>query len=149
MKLKKEYAAPCGLYCGVCGIRIAHENNDDNFKERLAPIYGLTAADIRCGGCLSDEPFIMCQMCNIKTCTREKGYEGCHECAEFPCKHIDEFPIAVGKRVILRSIPAWRELKTAAWMEAEEKRYICPKCGYKLFRGAKRCRQCKESVDLD
>jgi len=67
----------------------------------------------------------------------------------FPCKHIDEFPIAVGKRVILRSIPAWRELKTAAWMEAEEKRYTCPNCGYKLFRGVKRCRRCKESVDLD
>jgi hypothetical protein len=75
MELRKEYAAPCGLYCGVCGIRMAHENNDDNFKERLAPVYGLTAADIRCGGCLSDEPFVMCQMCNIKTCTREKGYE--------------------------------------------------------------------------
>ncbi|HAR99376.1 MAG TPA: hypothetical protein DCS11_10910 [Syntrophus sp. (in: bacteria)] len=149
MEPRKEFAAPCGLYCGVCGIRIAHENNDENFKERLAPIYGLTAADIRCKGCLSDDPFVLCRACRIKTCTQEKGYEGCHQCAEFPCRFIEEFPIAVGKQVILRAIPQWREQGTAAWMAAEEKRYLCPHCGYKLFRGAKRCRKCKEPVALD
>ena len=32
---------------------------------------------------------------------------------------------------------------------AEEERYKCPECGYMLFRGAKRCRNCKTEVDLD
>ena len=105
--------------------------------------------DIRCKGCLSDEPFVYCNTCPIKSCALEKGIEGCHRCDDFPCSYIDAFPLPVGKKVILRAIPTWRELGTDRWMEEEEKRYHCPHCGYVLFRGARRCRNCKEEVDLD
>jgi predicted RNA-binding Zn-ribbon protein involved in translation (DUF1610 family) len=79
----------------------------------------------------------------------EKSYEGCHQCDDFPCNMIEDFPQPVGKKVILRAIPSWRELGTEKWVEEEEKRYLCPNCGYKLFRGANRCRNCKEPVDQD
>jgi predicted RNA-binding Zn-ribbon protein involved in translation (DUF1610 family) len=49
----------------------------------------------------------------------------------------------------LRAVPRWREIGTEKWMEEEDKRYICPHCGYPTFRGAKRCRECKNPVDLD
>jgi len=149
MEDKKRFAAPCGLYCGVCGIYIAHKDNNMKFKERLAGVYGVNVEDIRCEGCLADDVFFYCRTCPIKSCVAEKGIEGCHQCDEFPCKLIDDFPMPVGKKVILRSIPAWRELGTEKWMEEEEKRYHCPNCGYPLFRGAKRCRNCKEGVDVD
>lgn len=149
MSMRKELAAPCGLYCGVCGIYIAHRDKNDKFKERLATVYNVPVEQIRCQGCLSDDVFVYCQVCPIKSCTEEKGLEGCHQCDDFPCSLIDDFPLPVGKKVILRSIPAWRELGTRRWMEEEEKRYHCPNCGYLLFRGVKRCRNCKESVDLD
>jgi predicted RNA-binding Zn-ribbon protein involved in translation (DUF1610 family) len=55
----------------------------------------------------------------------------------------------VGKKVILRAIPAWRALGTEAFVAQEERRYTCPSCGLALFRGAKSCRQCKTAVDLD
>jgi len=156
MESRKGLAAPCGLYCGVCGVYIAHRENNLKFKERLRDFYqkGLGAAtlvvdDIRCEGCLSGVISIFCQTCQIRSCTIEKGIEGCHQCSDFPCKYIDEFPIPVGKKVILRAIPTWRELGTEKWMEEEEKRYHCPHCGNKLFRGAKRCRNCREPVDVD
>jgi predicted RNA-binding Zn-ribbon protein involved in translation (DUF1610 family) len=149
MEVKRELAAPCGLYCGVCAIRIAHRDNNEKFKEKLAPMYGVKPEDLRCEGCLSDDVFFYCKVCPIKDCTREKGYEGCNECDEFPCKIIDDFPVPVGRKVMLRSVPAWRELGTERWMEEEEKRYSCPHCGTLLFRGARRCRNCKEEVDLD
>ncbi len=151
MNVQKELLAPCGLYCGVCGIRIAHANNDLKFKEKLAPIYGLKPEEIHCAGCKGnpDDVIVFCRMCPIKSCTTERGHEGCHQCDEFPCKHIESFPIAVGKKVILRAIPQWRQLGTEKWVEEEEKRYHCPKCGYQAFRGAKRCRECKEPLDLD
>lgn len=105
--------------------------------------------EIACEGCLSERPFAFCLTCPIKSCTENKGIEGCHQCADFPCRFIEDFPIEVGKRVILRAIPTWRELGTEKWMEEEEKRYICPACSYPAFRGAKRCRQCRAPFDLD
>jgi len=55
----------------------------------------------------------------------------------------------VGKKVILRAIPEWRELGTEKWVAAEEKRYHCPECGNSIFRGAKRCNKCKNPVNVD
>ncbi len=163
MALNPDFVAPCGLYCGVCAIYIAHRDGNQKFKERLVGLYQggvegkgtlpggaeLTAEDIKCQGCLSREPFVFCRQCKIKECTQAKGYEGCHQCAEFPCAYIDHFPMAIGKKVILRAIPYWREVGTEKWIEDEQARYVCPQCGNKLFRGATRCNQCKTAVDLD
>jgi Protein of unknown function (DUF3795) len=157
MKIKPEYLAPCGLYCGVCAILYATQENDMKFKERLVGLYkgrlpqseNLSVKDIRCKGCLSDEPFTYCRKCDIKDCAAGKGYSGCHECGDFPCDLIEDFPMPVGKRVILRAVPHRRGMGTEKWVEDEEGRYHCPSCGHKLFRGAKRCNMCKAEVDLD
>ncbi|MCU0596529.1 MAG: DUF3795 domain-containing protein [Desulfobacterota bacterium] len=163
MDMKKELLAPCGLYCGVCAIYIAHRDNNQRFKEVLANLYrggvpgkgtlphaaNLTADDIRCKGCLSDEQFMHCRQCEIRACTEKKGYEGCHQCDDFPCSHIHNFPMTVGKKVILRAISYWREVGTEKWVEDEEARYVCPECGNKVFRGAVKCNHCKAKLDLD
>jgi len=150
MEIDKALLAPCGLYCGVCGILIAHRDDNEKFKARLSTVYGLEPDQIRCEGCLAEEGvFEYCKVCPIKSCTRERGYEGCHQCDDFPCGYIENFPMPVGKKVMLRAIPQWREMGTEAWVAAEIERYHCPHCGYELFRGAKRCRSCKEPVDVD
>ena len=163
MDIKKEWLAPCGLYCGVCAIMMAHRDNNQKLKERLANLYkgevpgkgtlpnseNLSAEDIRCHGCLSDDLFMHCKQCEIRTCTREKGYTGCHQCDEFPCQYIEHFPMTVGKKVILRAIPYRREVGTEKWIQDEEARYVCPECGNKVFRGAIKCNQCKAKLDLD
>lgn len=163
MKINPELVAPCGLYCGVCAIYIAHRDQNLKLKERLLALYkgdvlgkgklpgseALTIDDIHCRGCLSHEPFMHCQQCEIRRCTREKGYTGCHQCAEFPCPHIEHFPMVVGKKVILRAVPYWRQVGTEKWIEDEEARYICPTCGNKVFRGAMKCNRCKSDLDLD
>jgi hypothetical protein len=163
MTINPDFVAPCGLYCGVCAIYIAHRDNNRKFKERLAGLYKgqvagkgalpgsetLSADDIRCNGCLSEDRFMHCKQCEIRACAQEKGYKGCQECDEFPCRHIEKFPMAVGKKVILRAVPYWRAVGTEKWIEDEEARYICPECGNKVFRGAVKCNQCKAELDLD
>jgi hypothetical protein len=163
MKFDPYLVAPCGLYCGVCAIYIAHRDDNQKFKERLLNVYqgkvhgkgklpnaeDLSVEDIRCRGCVSDDRFMHCQQCDIRDCSREKVFTGCHQCNEFPCHRIAGFPMAVGKKVILRAIPHWREVGTEKWIEDEEARYICPECGNKLFRGVVRCNKCKVEVDLD
>jgi hypothetical protein len=56
-----------------------------------------------------------------------------------------------------RTIPIWQE-KVAAygdekgseeWARSECEHYHCPECGYPLFKGAQRCRNCKaHAADL-
>ena len=163
MKVNPDLVAPCGLYCGVCAVYMADRDNNLKFKERLVDVYkgnilgkgklndskNLSVEDIKCSGCLSDDVFMYCERCEIKNCTREKGYTGCHQCDEFPCKHIENFPMTVGKKVILRAVPYWREVGTEKFIEDEEARYLCPECGNRLFRGAAKCNKCKAKLDLD
>jgi hypothetical protein len=147
--MPRKLLAPCGLYCGVCGIYHADRDNNQKLKEKLAGAYGLTVEQISCSGCLSDHKFVFCQTCGIRSCVLDKGMEGCHQCEDFPCTLIETFPVPVGKKVILRSIPERKNLGDPKWVETEESRYRCPHCGNRLFRGVKRCGSCKEAVELD
>jgi hypothetical protein len=157
MEVEKDLLAPCGLYCGVCAMYLATRDNNEKFLKRLLTVYQgklpgadeMTIEDLKCDGCLSGKPSSFCSVCAIKACNRQKGYAGCHECDDFPCVHIEDFPMPVGKKVILRAIPHRKAHGTIQWVKDEASRYICPECGHKLFRGAKRCNVCKVSVDLD
>jgi hypothetical protein len=157
MEMNPNLLSPCGLYCGVCGMYYATRDNNHRFLEKLLSFYqnampgleDITVKDLECEGCLSDRRSVFCQACAIKDCNREKAYSGCHECDEFPCELIDHFPIAVGKKVVMRAVPYRRKWGTQKWVADEEARYVCPECGNQVFRGAKRCNQCKIELNLD
>ena len=139
----RELVSPCGLYCGLCGIRKAASENDVVMKEKLAKVYGLKPEDITCRGCRAeDNVFMYCRVCPIKSCADEKRFEGCYQCGQFPCDKIESFPFAEAKQNILRTVPRWRELGTEAWIKEEEALFTCKSCGTALFRGAKKCRNC-------
>jgi hypothetical protein len=157
-----KLVSPCGLYCGVCAIYIAHMDNNIKLKEKLVSLYRgdtgkgklpgsekLKPEDIKCQGCMSEQAFLHCRQCEIKICTKEKEISGCHECDDFPCTHIRNFPMAVGKKVIMRCVPYRKQFGTEKWVLDEEARYHCTKCGQKVFRGAMRCNKCKAELDLD
>jgi hypothetical protein len=156
-EIQPEHLAPCGLYCGVCRIHQATQENDLAYLERLAKVYArrfpeiasVPAGELLCDGCLSPRRFPTCQECAIRECCQQKGYEGCHECLDFPCGRVHEFPMPVGRRVIMRAVHYRRAHGTEQWVLAEEKRYQCPGCGQKLFRGARQCRHCGAAVDVD
>jgi hypothetical protein len=50
MQNKKKLAAPCGLYCGVCGVYIAHRDDNIKFKDRLAGVYGVARTRLSARG---------------------------------------------------------------------------------------------------
>ena len=163
MAINPAFVSPCGLYCGVCAVYMAHRDNNEKFKARLAGLYSggvsgkgtlpnsadLTPRDIHCSGCLSDDLFMHCNQCEIRECTQKRGYEGCHECDDFPCSYIDNFPMTIGKKVILRSVPYRRKYGTEKWVQDEEARYVCPECSNRVFRGVVTCNRCKAKLNLD
>ena len=71
MKINPDFISPCGLYCGVCAIYMAHRDDNQKFKERLVGLYkgevpgkgilpnheDLSTENMRCRGCLSDDLF--------------------------------------------------------------------------------------------
>jgi hypothetical protein len=154
----KRLLAPCGLYCGVCGIYIAYRDGNAKFTEILAKLYGSKPEETICKGCAQDDPpeclYGYCRACKIRQCVRDKGYYSCHQCSDFPCLLIEEFPFPVGQRVMKRAIPRWRELAaqhgdekgSVEFARSECQRYHCPDCGNPLFRGAITCRNCKKDV---
>ncbi len=152
-----ELLAPCGLYCGVCLWRYATQDNDLAFLERfgklaarqLPALAGLPPEELLCDGCLSDRRFPYCRECSIRDCAQRKGLAGCHECGDFPCALTEAFPIAAGKKVMLRAVPYRREHGTDEWVRAEVERYRCPACGHRLARGARQCERCHTPVEVD
>ncbi len=95
---------------------------------------------------MSDVKFGYCAVCPIRECATEKGYQGCHQCEDWPCTIVTEFPVEVGRAVMMRAILEWRELGTERWVEAETQRHRCPSCAEPQFRGARRCKRCGEEL---
>ncbi len=154
----RELMAPCGLYCGTCGVYIATRDKNEKFRDRLAALYGTRPEVTECLGCMQEDPprklYSFCSTCRIRSCVREKGYYSCHQCPQWPCALIEGFPLATGRRVMKRAVPLWRQeveelgdqKGSVEWARKECERYHCPQCGEPLFRGAQRCRVCKADV---
>jgi hypothetical protein len=154
----KSLMAPCGLYCGACGVYIATRDGNEKFTATMANLYGTTPETTECLGCMQPDPpeklYGYCKTCAIRDCVRVKGYYSCHQCQEWPCSLIENFRLATGLRVMKRTIPIWRncvaahgdEKGSVEWARSELERYHCSSCGKPLFRGAQRCRSCKKSV---
>lgn len=154
----KDLMAPCGLYCGACGIYMATRDDSAKLQAIMGRLYGPKPEDTACLGCMQqgDEKvhFAYCQICEIRQCVREKDFYSCHQCDDWPCHHFTEFEYPIGVRVRERAIPLWKqkaaefgdEQGSIEWARAELERYHCSACGEPLFRGAQRCRACKKFV---
>jgi len=149
MTNSKELYSACGLYCGVCGVYIADHTQNQNLKKKLADFYGITVDQIRCNGCNSDLTCKFCESCGIRECAKNKKIAGCHECDSYPCERITQFSNPIGKKNIMRCVPFRRAFGDNLWEQEEKRRYRCPNCGSQLFRGSKKCAQCKTQIITD
>lgn len=89
----------CGLDCEKCDAYLATINNDDALREKTATLWGklnnvLIAPEmINCTGCRVDgvKTIFCSNMCEIRKCVNNKGFETCGECSELQsCKTVEE-----------------------------------------------------------
>lgn len=84
--------APCGHICEDCKVFIATRDNDMQalglFSKQLKEQTGKEVApeELKCEGCLSDGKRLgFCAVCQIRSCTLERGFVTCADCDELPC----------------------------------------------------------------
>ena len=143
---ESQLIAPCGVYCGVCPQMVAHRNDDDRLKGKLAAMYGLKPDDIVCEGCNSSNPFVFCTSCAIKSCVQEKDIESCAECEGFPCQTIDSFPVAKFVEKIKWDVRYRREEGKDAWIKKTLDMNTCPECETLNHWVAKSCIRCRTQL---
>lgn len=87
--------AYCGLNCENCDIFKAA--NDKKLAIKFAD--ELKAAGHEdanpdwfvCQGCKGVDELCFTENCHMRKCCKEKGYENCSFCSEFPCESIKKF----------------------------------------------------------
>ncbi len=154
------YDSYCGIYCGACNLRIAHETGQ---KDNLTAVWtepvlrafqeaqgnaGLSgeALRIKCLGCKTDTVFINCKTCQIRSCAIKKKVEHCFECAEYPCATYTGFQKMGSFLPHLK--PNQRNLETIktagvqTWLGAQDKQWRCPECGTGFGWYTGTCRSC-------
>jgi hypothetical protein len=85
MEINQKLLAPCGLYCGVCGVYYASRDKNEKlldlllgfYRDRIPGLENTSTEDLQCEGCLSDKLSVFCKTCSIRNCTQQKGYAGC------------------------------------------------------------------------
>ena len=109
----KNLMAPCGLYCGACGVYIATRDNNEKFKAIMGKLYGTKPDETECFGCMQPDPpkklYCYCKDCKIRNCIKSKNYYSCHQCNDWPCSMIESFGLKTGLRVMKRTIPIWKD----------------------------------------
>ncbi len=153
-----DLMAPCGLYCGTCGVYIATRDDNRKLRQLMAKLFGTKPEETECLGCMQTDPsaklFCSCKTCEMRECVKKKEYYSCLQCEDWPCNLIDKKDNAIGRRVIKKSIPDWRKKVekygdkegSEKWARSECERYHCSSCGKPLFRGVQQCRYCKKFV---
>lgn len=154
-KVSRDFAAPCGLYCGACSIRAAVRGGDTALLELIASGVGkhlghpVAAKDLVCEGCLSDVLGAPCRQCAIRDCAQSKGVTHCSQCDDFPCQRIEDFNNdgMAHHAEVLDSIRRQREVGIDVWLKEQGERWRCPACGGETNWYAGKCPKCGGALE--
>ena len=139
--MKERFDAYCGIYCGACPILVANMKGE---VEKKAAEWEMNAEEIVCGGCKSEVNAAYCTDCVMRLCARDRGFEFCVECEDYPCNTFetfqrDRFP---HHTLITENLGAICERGAPTWLEEQKKRWSCPKCGTSSTWYEEECHEC-------
>jgi hypothetical protein len=143
----EHLAAACGTYCGACPAYLAKHGEDEQIRKKRQKISSSVPAKAQkgippsnwmsgllCDGCLSGGKLAAhCQRCNIRLCALDKQDNArCSDCEELPCHRITNL-INMGRYLhrdeYLPNLEKMREMGVRKWVQYEEERWLCPRCG--------------------
>jgi hypothetical protein len=158
----EHLAAACGTYCGACPAYLAKHGEDEQIREKrqkrssagpAKALKGIPPSNwmdgLLCDGCLSGGKLAgHCQRCNIRLCAADKQDDSrCSDCGELPCYPITNL-INMGnylhRKEYLPNLEKIREMGVQKWVQYEEERWRCPRCGLPMSWYDAECIGCGE-----
>lgn len=134
--------SPCGTYCGICPYLLAYKKNDERLKEKLAKNIGIKPEQIICEGCNSDKSFFFCQVCKIRECVNQKGFQSCAECDDYPCENIEKFPYKEFLKRERWDVNYRKQYGEEQWFAKTIELNTCPSCQNLNHWRARICKSC-------
>ncbi|HEY5537102.1 MAG TPA: DUF3795 domain-containing protein [Acetobacterium sp.] len=125
--------APCGMNCRLC---MAYQRDKK-----------------QCKGCHGDNASKSksCMQCIIKNCptiqTNASGF--CYDCEKYPCKRLKDLDKRYRTKYhmsMLENLECIKKNGMDAFLEHEEKRWICSECGSIICVHRNVCPRCQSSV---
>jgi hypothetical protein len=108
-KISTDTVSICGLFCARC-----------------------TAYPKDCGGCLSGRTLPYCTECpdGFRICAAEHSIIRCAECADFPCKKLEDFrETYVHHKDVFKDIERERQIGVEKFIAEKVRENTCPNCG--------------------
>ena len=159
---KEHLAAACGTYCGACPAYIAKHSEDEqtdrktetgSSSEQMKALKNVPPPDwmdgLLCDGCLSGGVLPgHCQTCEIRLCAASKESDSrCSNCEELPCHRITGL-MAMGDYLhrdeYLPNLEKIRGMGVQEWVQYEEERWRCSRCGLPMSWYDSKCARCGE-----
>jgi hypothetical protein len=145
MDYKLRLLGYCGLYCGACNhYRSSFPESKHLLEEKIKQ--GEDPHSYSCRGCRGELEYMHagCDVCDIKSCSVEKGLEHCGLCSSFPCEKIIEFQHDdryIHHLDVIDNLNELNEKGSEQWLKEQQKKWTCD-CGMHFSWYETNCSSC-------
>jgi hypothetical protein len=129
-----DLIAPCGMNCAICMGYLREKN--------------------RCPGCHGSDSALpgYCSKCVIRNCDQIRANQSgfCYECPRYPCRRLRELDKRYRTRYamsMLENLDYIRMHGVTAFVEIENRRWRCDRCGGVVCVHRGYCFQCGQKPD--
>jgi hypothetical protein len=86
----------CGYRCDLCLAYAPNIDRNPSNQQKLSDgwftYFGfrLPAAEIRCDGCMAEDPKLLDVDCPVRPCVIERGFDNCAQCDQYVCERLEQ-----------------------------------------------------------
>ena len=151
--VNRNLVGRCGIYCGSCIIYGAYKDSEQ-LRQRVAERDNCEPGEIRCEGCqtvLADgwNSKEWGKNCRIVKCLEAKGLDFCYECDTYPnCQKFRDLAdscVRHGEQ-LMENLSKIESGRVEEWLEDEEKKWRCLKCGKPISMRLTECHWCGAKI---
>ena len=149
--INENLVGRCGFYCGACLTYRACKDSEQ-LRRIVAERYNCRPEEIRCEGCQTvltngwDVDENWGKKCKIVMCPEAKRLDFCYECDTYlECEEfhriIADLCLEHGENLV-ENLNKIKTGKVEEWLEEEDKKWRCPKCGKPIAMRLTECHWC-------